>query len=167
MVPSYPKWLSAESLVPIRLNMSGMIGINDSCVHGFLPKEPSVAAPPRLGPIVAQTVKPSFRVKKEVMAMAKQNCWEFRKCGREPGGFKVNELGTCPAATEKRTDGINGGKNGGRACWAITGTLCGGKTQGTFANKVGNCLKCEFYQTVGAEEGPNQEGAKDILAKLT
>ncbi len=61
---------------------------------------------------------------------------------------------------------MNGGKNGGRACWAITGTLCGGQAQGTFASKVGNCLKCEFYQLVGAEEGPNQEGAKDILAKL-
>lgn len=99
--------------------------------------------------------------------MAKQNCWEFKKCGREPGGAKTNELGVCPATTEKRTDGMNGGKNGGRACWAITGTLCGGKSQGTFATKVGNCLKCEFYQAVGAEEGPNQEGAKDILAKLT
>ncbi len=99
--------------------------------------------------------------------MAKQNCWEFKKCGREPGGAKAKELGVCPAATEERTDGVNGGRNGGRACWAITGTLCGGKAQGTFASKVGNCLKCEFYQTVGAEEGPNHEGAKDILAKLT
>lgn len=98
--------------------------------------------------------------------MAKQNCWEFKKCGREPGGAKADQLGVCPASTEKRTDGINGGTNGGRACWAITGTLCGGQTQGTFAAKVGNCLKCEFYQAVGAEEGPNQEGAKDILAKL-
>jgi hypothetical protein len=98
--------------------------------------------------------------------MGNQNCWEFKKCGREPGGAKANELGVCPASTENRTDRVNGGKNGGRACWAITGTLCGGKVQGTFASKVGNCLKCEFYQQVGAEEGPNQEGAKDILAKL-
>lgn len=98
--------------------------------------------------------------------MAKQNCWEFKKCGREPGGMKTNELGVCPAATETRTDGVNGGKNGGRACWALAGTLCGGKVQGSFAAKVTNCLQCEFYQKVGAEEGPNHEGPKDILAKL-
>jgi len=96
----------------------------------------------------------------------KQNCWEFKKCGREPGGSKAKDLGVCPASTEARLDGMNDGKNGGRACWALTGTLCGGQVQGTFAAKVGNCLKCEFYQKVGQEEGANQEGAKDILAKL-
>lgn len=96
----------------------------------------------------------------------KQNCWEFKKCGREPGGAKTKDLGVCPASTESRLDGTNEGKNGGRSCWALTGTLCGGQVQGTFAAKVGNCLKCEFYQKVGQEEGVNQEGAKDILAKL-
>ena len=25
------------------------------------------------------------------------NCWEFKKCGREGGGVKSIELGTCPA----------------------------------------------------------------------
>jgi len=24
------------------------------------------------------------------------NCWEFKKCGREPGGEKASELGICP-----------------------------------------------------------------------
>jgi hypothetical protein len=98
--------------------------------------------------------------------MAKQNCWEFKKCGREQGGTKASELGVCPAFTEARVNGVNGGKNGGRACWAVTGTLCGGKLQGTFAAKVGNCLKCEFYQLVGAEEGENHQSSKDIIAKL-
>jgi len=27
----------------------------------------------------------------------KLNCWEFKKCGRQPGGPKVAELGVCPA----------------------------------------------------------------------
>ena len=98
--------------------------------------------------------------------MAKLNCWDFKKCGREPDGAKARELGVCPASTETRVNGTNGGTNGGRACWAITGTLCGGKVQGTFSAKVGNCLECEFYQLVGAEEGPNHEGAREILAKL-
>jgi hypothetical protein len=98
--------------------------------------------------------------------MAKLNCWEFKKCGREKGGAKAGELGVCPASTELRVNGANQGKNGGRACWAISGTLCGGNVQGTFAAKVGNCLKCEFYQLVGEEEGANHESARDILAKL-
>jgi hypothetical protein len=96
----------------------------------------------------------------------KQNCWEFKKCGREPGGAKVAEFGVCAAATEARVNGMNSGKNGGRACWAVTGTLCGGKVQGTFATKLSNCLACEFYKVVGEEEGPEHESSKSILAKL-
>jgi hypothetical protein len=84
--------------------------------------------------------------------MAKQNCWEFKKCGRQPGGPKAAELGVCPAAVETKANGINGGVKGGRACWALTGTLCGGKVQGTFAAKFGSCMSCEFYKTVQAEE---------------
>lgn len=34
--------------------------------------------------------------------MSRTNCWEYFKCGREPGGSKVDELGVCPAATEER-----------------------------------------------------------------
>jgi len=29
--------------------------------------------------------------------MKKYNCWEFKKCGREPGGEKADRLGICPA----------------------------------------------------------------------
>ncbi|MGO8782449.1 MAG: hypothetical protein ACLPRH_12610 [Syntrophobacteraceae bacterium] len=28
----------------------------------------------------------------------------------------------------------------------MAGTLCGGKVQGSFAMKLANCMKCEFYQ---------------------
>ncbi len=84
----------------------------------------------------------------------KTNCWEFKKCGREPGGTKVEQLGICQAACNGTTDGVNGGYNGGRICWAVTGTLCGGKVQGTFARKIANCLlDCEFLKTVMKEEG--------------
>ena len=96
----------------------------------------------------------------------KQNCWQFKKCGREPGGAKAMELGVCPATIETRVNGVNSGKNGGRACWALTGTLCGGKVQGTFAVKLANCLACDFYQLVGKEEGANHESAKSIVAML-
>ena len=56
--------------------------------------------------------------------MTKQNCWEFKKCGREPGGGNILKEGVCPAATFELADGFCGGKNGGRACAYIIGTLC-------------------------------------------
>jgi hypothetical protein len=96
----------------------------------------------------------------------KLNCWEFKKCGREPGGNKISELGICPSAIETRTNGINEGKNGGRACWAIAGTLCGGKTQGTLAQKFGNCFDCEFYNLVIQEEDQAYVSVGAILSKL-
>ena len=51
--------------------------------------------------------------------------------------------------------GFNSGVDGGRICWAIAGTLCGGKIQGTFAQKASNCMACEFYRVVRQEEGSN------------
>jgi tRNA A-37 threonylcarbamoyl transferase component Bud32 len=75
------------------------------------------------------------------------------KCGREPGGVNAAELGTCPAAVDESFDGINSGHCGGRFCWAVAGTLCGGKVQGTFAQKRKSCLECGFYHRVQAEEG--------------
>lgn len=98
--------------------------------------------------------------------MKKQNCWEHMKCGREPGGSRVKKLGVCPAALEARADGINCGKNGGRACWAIAGTFCEGKVQGAFAQKLCNCIKCEFYKKVVLEEGHDFVIASKILDKL-
>jgi hypothetical protein len=62
------------------------------------------------------------------------NCWEFKKCGRESGGAKEKELGVCSAYP-----------NHGVHCAHIAGTLCGGKVQGSFAMKVANCMKCDFY----------------------
>lgn len=98
--------------------------------------------------------------------MTKLNCWEFKKCGRQPGGAKEKELGTCIAATEKRVNGINEGKNAGRACYAVSGTLCGGKKQGSFAVKMSNCMECDFYKKIQNEEGTKLVGAKKILEKL-
>jgi hypothetical protein len=98
--------------------------------------------------------------------MGNVNCWEYKKCGRNPGGPKVAELGVCAAAVETRVNTFNHGSNGGRACWAVTGTLCGGAVQGTFATKLANCMQCEFYKLVAGEEGQNYKSAKDILVKL-
>ena len=93
-----------------------------------------------------------------VAAVMKTNCWEFKKCGRQPGGHKAEELGVCPVTKHQDLDGAHGGKNGGRACWVVAGSLCGGKIQGTFAQKLHNCWRCDFMNTVKKEEEPAQLG---------
>ncbi|OGH96795.1 MAG: hypothetical protein A2039_00500 [Candidatus Melainabacteria bacterium GWA2_34_9] len=85
----------------------------------------------------------------------KKNCWEFTNCGREPSGKNVDEFGVCPAAVNKKYNGLNHGKCAGRICWAVTGTFCDGNIQGTFAKKWYNCSKCDFFKQTKAEEGPN------------
>jgi hypothetical protein len=84
-----------------------------------------------------------------------KNCWEIKKCGRQESGAGNQDINVCPAASNEACDGINRGRNGGRICWAITGTLCGGQAQGIFALKIDSCLKCEVLQAVSEEEGPD------------
>lgn len=97
---------------------------------------------------------------------SKLNCWEFKKCGRQPGGFHERDLGICPATTEKRLDGIHDGTNAGRSCWVIAGTLCKGEVQGSFAQKFRNCDTCDFYKLVKTEEFPRFNLSSVLLAKL-
>ncbi len=98
----------------------------------------------------------------------KENCWELKKCGREQNGVKVNELGVCPAAIKIKINGLNSGENGGRCCWAVAGTYCDGKVQGTYAIKALDCMFCEFFQIVLREEVKTCSYTKipDILKKL-
>jgi len=86
-----------------------------------------------------------------VIEISIQNCWEFKKCGRETGGSKVPDLGVCPASTFVKADGFCGGKNGGRACAYIAGTFCAGTIQGTYKDKEKNCGQCEFYRLLKSE----------------
>lgn len=83
----------------------------------------------------------------------KMNCWEFVGCGRELGGDKVDELGICKVFLDTWADGINGGKIGGRICWAISGTLSGDKIEGSYAKKILSCRSCSFFKKVKDEEG--------------
>lgn len=87
----------------------------------------------------------------------KINCWEFKMCGREPGGGKADKKGVCPASTHEESDGKNSGKNGGRYCWRIAGTLCVGKIQGTYASFTEFCVTCDFFKEVGREQGVDFE----------
>jgi signal transduction histidine kinase len=65
----------------------------------------------------------------------KIKCWEFTKCGVEKAEGAAHMI--CPAYPDY-----------GRICWAIAGTFCGKKISGAIAQKIGNCKKCAFYQSV-------------------
>lgn len=91
-------------------------------------------------------------------SVEKKNCWEFKKCGRQPGGPKAAELGICPATVHQPLNGAHHGKNAGRSCWVVAGSLCGGKIQGTYAQKLNNCWRCEFMNLVKKEEEPTTFG---------
>jgi hypothetical protein len=71
------------------------------------------------------------------------NCWEIKKCERQKGGKKKNELGECIASKEGM----------GHSCWAVAGTLCGGKIQGATAQKIVYCTSCEVYQIYNRSKG--------------
>jgi hypothetical protein len=100
--------------------------------------------------------------------MTKRNCWEVKRCGRQPGGANAQRDGICPASTLTAVDGTNGGINGGRACWALTGTMSGPaeKVQGIFARDMTSCYACKFYEQVMMEELENFEGTVQIVRKL-
>ncbi len=89
---------------------------------------------------------------KEREMTTKLNCWEYKNCGREPGGAHASDLGICPAATDSTHNGVNHGVNAGRVCWASAGTLCGGQVQGIFALKFRACQSCDFFSKVQEEE---------------
>ena len=96
--------------------------------------------------------------------MKKLNCWEVKKCGCSDNEKAAN--GICPTMLEAKLHGVHGGSRAGRACWVVAGTFCGGAEQGTFAKKYHNCLKCDFYNRVRQEEGPDFEDAISTLARL-
>ena len=83
----------------------------------------------------------------------KTNCWDFMVCGRGPEGERVAELGSCPAATNVSSDGLNGGRNAGRYCWHVAGSSCRENPAGTWGALMLNCATCEFYRSVEKEEG--------------
>lgn len=91
-------------------------------------------------------------------------------CGRQPGGQSAAEFGVCPATVEEALNGIHGGLNGGRACWFVAGTLCGGEIQGTFARKLFSCMDCAFYRKVAEEQANHPDGfvhAERLLFMMT
>ena len=98
--------------------------------------------------------------------MAKLNCWEFTKCGREPGGLNAEAQGVCPAAAEGALDGVHAGRNSGRTCWVLAGTFCGGEVAGTAAKKIESCRECDFYKLVLQEEGETLVATASLIRRL-
>ncbi len=98
--------------------------------------------------------------------MSKLNCWEYKQCGREPGGKHTEDLGVCPVPQTKPADGLNCGNNAGRACWAISKSLCGDRVQGNYTDKIGACMDCAFYKNVLHEELIEFKTGKEILEHL-
>lgn len=87
----------------------------------------------------------------------KKNCWEVKHC---------DTALSCPAFNEKRLDGVHGGKNAGRCCWVVAGTLGFGEPSCKYAQKIGSCEKCDFYLYVKKEEGQNFSLAFPFILKL-
>jgi diguanylate cyclase (GGDEF)-like protein len=58
-------------------------------------------------------------------------CWETKNCGKKD----------CPSY-----------KSENLRCWQVAGTFCGGKLQGTFAQKYGNCKECDVFRAACATE---------------
>lgn len=90
--------------------------------------------------------------------MSKLNCWEFKKCGREPGGPKSAEFGACPVPLFKDFDRVHDGSHAGRTCWAVPASLCAGQQQGVFVQKLEKCQACEFFLNVKKEEESGKHG---------
>ena len=81
------------------------------------------------------------------------NCWDHKGCGFGPQSGKKSGCQVCPAASHKNADGFLGGENGGRSCYFIMGTLCGGVGAQTEEEKHERCLDCTFFHTLQAKHG--------------
>jgi hypothetical protein len=91
--------------------------------------------------------------------MKKANCWEYKGCRRQTNDLLLRR-GKCLVPEMSMYDGINGGKNAGRACWLVADTACNGDVQLTFSHKLKTCAECDFYLKVREEE-------EDLEAPLT
>ncbi len=133
----------------------GRLGYSNVAVlANGLPKEDSrqVSDPVQEPPITADATE------------LQPNCWEYMRCGLRPGVDATDGL-SCSAPTETRLDGIHGGVNGGRACWALAGTTCNGSEQDAFAQKR-ECTSCSFYKVVVQQQLQQGTGALIYTTQL-
>lgn len=85
--------------------------------------------------------------------MTKLNCWQFMGCGLQLSrDASPSDACPCPASIEISLNGIHGGRNAGRVCWAVLQTRCYGSVQKTYEQKYRTCSFCDFYWSVVDEE---------------
>jgi hypothetical protein len=77
------------------------------------------------------------------------NCWQFKKCGREPGGRNISKYGVCSVPLDIVADGINNGENGGRTCWTLREAACQKIMLACSVNEIRECIQCDFYDLIG------------------
>jgi hypothetical protein len=58
-----------------------------------------------------------------------KKCWEYKKCGKED----------CVVYQKYK------GKATVPLCWYVAGTMCGGKVQGEYAQKIASCRNCDYF----------------------
>ncbi|MCI5208169.1 MAG: hypothetical protein D3910_05130 [Candidatus Electrothrix sp. ATG2] len=86
------------------------------------------------------------------MSNNKLNCWEFKKCGREPGGKNITVFGVCPIPVEIGFNSVNNGKNGGRSCWIIRESACEPVMRKCCVQEIKECRLCDFYRFINKEK---------------
>lgn len=64
-------------------------------------------------------------------------CWEVKKC----------HASECPSFGKQHI-----------RCWLVAGTYCRGEVQGRFAQKIGDCARCEVYQEAVEHDPLNKIG---------
>ncbi len=128
---------ASEELSAQAQSMNDMVNDLVALVGGASGKQTSLSAgtPKRNLKGVSHKLSPLNSAFHQIADKTIPNCWEVKKCGRIPGGHKAAEYGVCPAYP-----------NNGKDCWNVAGTFCGGKVQGTAAEKRGGCLTCNFFK---------------------
>ena len=71
---------------------------------------------------------PDLRIKSASKSLSyAEPCWTIKNC-------PTDRMKACPAYPSH-----------GSNCWMVTGTKCGGSTQGSYHDKMDNCRKCDTY----------------------
>ncbi len=115
-----------------------VLAIEAAILQGFKPASTSDGQIP--APLLAPFQRPRL------------NCWETLACGAQD--CAPQDPGWCPVPFDTSLDGVNGGHNGGRACWAVSGARCRQGTLTAAPGDAASCAACPVLASVRTQEGP-------------